>query len=234
MYHGYASFPNHFTFVVTINDPQLNDDLASRAVVIRIKQPTAITAWRQNVETFLENSRGEVMRDIGHILTSPEVPETDFATTFRFPIWKSTILNKIQTNLGDHIKKQSDSLKVTTDHEEWVSIVFDKVNRYNFPTNTSSHTINTNQYRIFVATPILLEWYRGWLGIKIEGVGRGAEGKKFKKMCEEAGFKHSPQVKINTQPRAGYWINPETLAGPKVGIITQVKENPNAWTINSP
>jgi len=221
MYLGYTSFPNHFTFVVTINDPHLSVDLASRAVVIRIRPPEVVAGWRDNIDTFLDTSRIDVFKDIGSILMSPRVKDPDIYSSFRFPIWKSMILNKIDANLGEHIKIQSESLKVNNEWADWLEFVIDKATRY----TCWGNIISASGFQIFVQSRILQEWYHEWSGTSVRTTSRGELGKRIKKLCLDAGMLYTSQVKINGDNRNGFWVNPKQQQGPRVAVTTQHKEN---------
>jgi hypothetical protein len=233
MYVGQSSFPNNFTFVVTINDPQMTEDLASRSVVIRIKPPKVLGGWRENIQTFIETMRLDVLRDIGSIIMAERVADADENSNFRFPIWKTHILNKIGPNLSEHIKEQIELLKVNDDFKDWGDFVYDMVNKYYFVTDNSTATITIHSFRIFVSTSIMFEWFQTFQNKRPGGSPRGAEGKKLKKICESAGFSYAPDVYVKNQCRSGYWINPQLVSGPRAGIVAQVREHPNAWPINS-
>jgi len=231
---GHREYPNHITFVATINDPHLNDDLASRAIVIRVKKPETYGQWERNVDTWIEENRKDVLRDIGSILMSQNIPDPDMNTQFRFPQWKETILNKIDANLGEHIKSQSETLKTNSDYIDWLEFVIDKATRYSIVrADYTEDPINSKDHNIFVGQRIMQEWFAVWAGCKPNGSSKGELGKKLKKICLEAGMIYTPQLKVKGENRSGYWLNPQEKSGSKVAITTQTQENRNVHALRN-
>ena len=228
---GHREYPNHITFVATINDPHLNDDLASRAIVIRVKKPETYGQWERNVDTWIEENRKDVLRDIGSIIMSQNVPDPDMNTQFRFPQWKETILNKIDANLGDHIKSQSALLKSDTDPLEWLEFVKDKVSRYTYSLPGTGRSVSTEGFETFVFGPIMWEWFQDWTGQKRGGSAKGAQGKKLKSLCLSAGMEYTENQPCDNMTRRGYWVNPGNKAAEKIGITTHHERNSNACKV---
>lgn len=228
---GHREYPNHITFVATINDPHLNADLASRSVVIRVKKPETYGAWERNVDTWIAENRIDVLRDIASILMSQNVPDPDMNTQFRFPQWKETILNKIDANLGDHIKAQSEVLKGDSGTDEWLDYIIDKVCRYTYATETRHDRVSTENHRIFVSNSVIAQWWQEWHGLRVTGRLSSSDGRKLKTLCVQAKMLYGDIVKVGDQPTRGYWVNPSATDLRSIGIATQIRESNHALPI---
>lgn len=223
--YGQRSFPNNFTFVCTMNNPELNDDTASRSIIIRLKPPSIYGAWERNIDTFIDTHRLEILEDIGAILMEPKIIDTDVTMNWRFPIWKENILNKIDKNLGDHIKKDIESLKLNNEHEEWLEFVRDKCSRYTFEQVGNSCLVSPDKFQLFIASQILVEWGKEFIGSGAMHLSKDALSKKVKGLSEKAGMIYFPATWVGGMTRRGYLLNPKLENCVRVAIVTQVREN---------
>jgi hypothetical protein len=122
MYVGDISIRNHFTIVVTVNDPSVSADMATRSVPIYLANPgDKHCTWQSGVEAFMDAHRDAIMADILHILREPNV---DQKASIRFPEWEASILSKIcsDKNMGSYIEEGQ--TLIDSDRTNWWEEIF--------------------------------------------------------------------------------------------------------------
>lgn len=92
LYVGTEKIPNRFTFFFTFNGATFSKDLAQRTVPIFLKRPTYTVKWRENLKTYIQNHRLEIISEILDILGNEAPP---IKSTMRFPAWECNVLAKL-------------------------------------------------------------------------------------------------------------------------------------------
>jgi hypothetical protein len=203
---GYRSYENHTTFIMTVNEPHISEDLATRAIVIRLAPPKAGVTWvEENVQTFLEEHRIGILQDMAYTLSLPSTGYERPCTT-RFPTWERTILHRItQEDLGSKFVEDTKKLQDrTAEYEAWYDHVLKNISGYRYDTRM----VSPSDFKIFITSSILLEWYESFVNVRYAS-SRGQAGKDLKKMCSNVGMVYK-EVKVNGTKYRGWQFNPES------------------------
>lgn len=92
-HYGQFSRPNDLTYYLTANYPKLSDDMATRAVLIRIGKPKHETDFVGWAAAFLRQHRAHVLSDIYQLLGQP-LPNQRPAHTDRWQAWNHEVLGR--------------------------------------------------------------------------------------------------------------------------------------------
>lgn len=95
LYHGFATRPNHLTYVVTVNGASFSKDMTERSVVIELAQPTTSPTWYAETTAFIVEHRDEIVADVRWHLEKK--PGKKLTSTDRWPDWCRGVLSKIDT-----------------------------------------------------------------------------------------------------------------------------------------
>ena len=165
VYIGPVTIENHFTICVTLNNPSLSPDLASRAVVIRLDKPDMSAAWEDEVANYIEVNRKEIFKDIIHILaakTSEQKPAT------RFPGWERIILNKCAagSDISTYIETSQDQIEAKLDTGEWEVYVAEQLQLYFYRLKESTYQVGVHvdvgAIEWLVSSRVWIKWYADW------------------------------------------------------------------------
>lgn len=117
MWVGDIRIRNHFTTIVTVNDPSVSADMASRAVPIYLSHPEKKDPnWEPSVEKFIDEHSDEIMADILHTIASE--PKTE-DSSIRFPQWERAILNKCTNDLDVKTYIKSGQSEINSEKNNW-------------------------------------------------------------------------------------------------------------------
>lgn len=172
LYRGAVIIPNDFTYIVTVNDPSVSPDLASRAVPISLcKPPVQDALWVHNVEKFLEENRTRLFQDIGHIISREKIQK---APATRFPVWEEVVLNKlINKDLNHHIKSAQQQLNVESD-TGWQDFLLDQLSEYSvgyLHLEKVMDRYNPEELNWFISSSIVQRLYLQFSGTKNARMG---------------------------------------------------------------
>ncbi len=99
MYHGEGRRPNNILWVITLNTPTLDSDLASRCIPVSVVRPKqTIAGWKSNVIETLDQWRWELIAMLIHMLLQPTDP---IRTRTRWATWEQDVLSKIPEKYGN-------------------------------------------------------------------------------------------------------------------------------------
>jgi hypothetical protein len=129
MYHGAIEMRNHFTTIVTVNDPSVSNDMATRTVPIYLAHPgTKNNRFKKDYEKFIDTYRTEIIADILSIL---DQPTEDIETNSRFPEFEAEVLNKIDPcpGLGNYIE-EGQSLLDADKVNWWEDLLIETLAKY--------------------------------------------------------------------------------------------------------
>jgi hypothetical protein len=89
MYVGESSRPNNVIWVITMNGASLSEDMAQRAVVIKLSRQDYRAGWQDEVEQFIENNRADIIADAIGILS---VEKGSLSKHSRWETWEREVL----------------------------------------------------------------------------------------------------------------------------------------------
>jgi len=117
---GFSQLKNHFTWVATANSPHFNKDMASRAVLIKLKKPVnPDPLWQKNLENFIDDNKRQILADIGHLIMADDVHLNVAKDVARWGPWLSTILNKLDTAAHESMSSGQNELMASDDIESF-------------------------------------------------------------------------------------------------------------------
>ena len=90
LYQGEGSRPNHFVYSMTVNGPNLSEDLASRSILIRCQRPAYDPGWEDRVHRFIAENRWNLISDIIARINSPSV--SNIEQYGRFSSWEEKVI----------------------------------------------------------------------------------------------------------------------------------------------
>ena len=91
-----ATINNDFMYVITMNQPSMPLDLATRTVVIRLKRPEYSHEWNRNIDEFLDKEGDSIVKDILFLISSKG---TSCVIDSRYPEWIDEIVRKCMPNV---------------------------------------------------------------------------------------------------------------------------------------
>ena len=89
-FKGEGCMPNHFVYAMTVNGPNLSEDLASRSILIKCQRPAYDPGWEDRVRRFIDENRWNLISDIIAKLKSPR--SVTFDHYGRFSSWEEKVL----------------------------------------------------------------------------------------------------------------------------------------------
>jgi hypothetical protein len=126
MYVGTVARPNDATFFITFNMPEMSRDLAQRAVIIKLGQPSTsdFVEWSNR---FLTENRLQLMADLLDILRRPDAGIIDHGNRDRWQAWQQNVLAKIVGSDTNAVAREIISRRpvVDADADESVTIIFE-------------------------------------------------------------------------------------------------------------
>ena len=96
-YHGEGRRPNSLVWVITLNTPSLDSDLASRGIPISLSKPELSPTWKSDTIAFIKENRWGIISAILEILKSPCDPLTCVS---RWGAWDNDVLARIAPRFG--------------------------------------------------------------------------------------------------------------------------------------
>jgi hypothetical protein len=93
LYEGEGHRPNNLLWIITLNSPTLDSDLASRGVAVSLKRPDYAPDWRTEMLSMIDDKRWEIIAALIDLL-STKTETIDTAT--RWGSWENGVLAKVQ------------------------------------------------------------------------------------------------------------------------------------------
>lgn len=167
LFKGPVVFPNNFTYVVTANEPSVNQDLATRAAVIRLSRPDrSVGDWEGEAKAYIDGNRAAIFADIAYLIESERVVRP--AAT-RFPRFEYDILNKLG-DCGDHLQSGQEVIRATDEDLGFEEFFFDQLGRYtdhNWEHAKRLDECAEHDAQILVASSLAQEWYCRYRGVPV-------------------------------------------------------------------
>ncbi len=88
---GEATRTNLMTWLITANGASMSTDLSARSVEIRLADPTYSADWLEDLLSFIDSNRAELVGDIVTFLRSPKKL---LARTTRWATWEKEVLSR--------------------------------------------------------------------------------------------------------------------------------------------
>ena len=104
LYEGEGRRPNNLLWIITLNTPSLDSDLASRSIPVSVKKPTYSPDWKTETLALVESHRWGIISALIAMLKT-DTPRLDTVT--RWGAWENEVLSKIGSFCPDIPKLQS-------------------------------------------------------------------------------------------------------------------------------
>jgi len=121
MYVGNGERVNYLTWIFTSNTPALSNDLASRAVVVKIGQADHSVDFEAEINDIIENHRLDLLADIKARLEEPASGQV-MQYHDRWQAWQSTVLSRFEN--ADTIAKEIQERRKEVDDDAAVAEVW--------------------------------------------------------------------------------------------------------------
>lgn len=134
MYVGTRSRPNSFTYIFTLNDASLSQDMSQRVVRIKLKKHfNDSTSLLSDVDQFIDLNIDEIRAEMLYWLDKYSRQNVIFKEAFRFPKWAKCVLaactNDIDSCLRE-IKERQGEVDSDDDKGNFESYLVDSLSSY--------------------------------------------------------------------------------------------------------
>lgn len=92
MYFGEGNVPNTLSVVLTLNGATLSCDMAQRCIIIELARPEYSGTWEEEVRTYIQEHREQILADMMAELQRPTPPLTKFT---RWGQWERDVLARV-------------------------------------------------------------------------------------------------------------------------------------------
>ena len=125
-YRGEGTRPNTMSYCLSLNTPELDDDLAIRSVEISVRRPVSYDGWLDRMTAFLVEKRLVVVSTLLHLLQHG-LGHDDFpAERFRFAAWTAGVLRMVAKNPLKAIETANERQKrLNAEHDEADQFTFE-------------------------------------------------------------------------------------------------------------
>ena len=115
LYEGEGRRPNNLLWIITLNTPTLDSDLASRSIPISVKKPVYSPDWKTETLSMITEKRWGIVSAMMDMLKT-ETPRMDTST--RWGAWENEVLSKIVKQYPDIPKLQELILERQRDFDD--------------------------------------------------------------------------------------------------------------------
>ena len=125
LYEGEGRRPNNLLWIITLNTPSLDSDLASRSIPVSVKKPVYSPDWKTETLALIESHRWGIISTLITMLKT-DTPRLDTVT--RWGAWENEVLSKIGSFCPDIPKLQSiilDRQRAFDDEADEVQLIRD-------------------------------------------------------------------------------------------------------------
>lgn len=152
MYTGEASVPNSFTWMITMNGPNLSSDISQRVVVIDLVRPEYDSSWGVRLDRFVNENRWRIIADIKEVFENdPEVPHD--SNLSRWAGWDLEVLGRAAAEINEALQVLAERRRETNADANEADMLLDflkeRINPCNYPENE----------RIHIPVALMAKWY---------------------------------------------------------------------------
>jgi hypothetical protein len=206
---GHRQIPNYATWIITANMPQITEDLATRAQVVRLARPTHGAAWaEEHVWDFIENERKLILADVYYLLSEPDVIHGN--TLSRFPSWEKSVLNKVMRAPLEYAKKFKTDHEIlsrdaaNTEADDYRDFCTEFVQNYKEPLG-ACYNVSPESHQIFVTSQMMHYFYEVCFKRNVAYSSKTA--RDIRQLAEKSGFVYADRVRIKANLFRGFYIS---------------------------
>jgi len=173
LYQQSVNIDNRFTFCATYNVPDLDVDMADKAIIIRMKRKTEnrIEQFDTEIKKWIDENHSGILNDIYYHLEyaqSEVCKSSNYKAFTRFPEWEHTtikpniVLNKIQfeelEKLEKLVEREKNSVNESV-HDDFIHYVADSLKQYKMVGTGKQYDVETDDINIFIGIPTIIDFY---------------------------------------------------------------------------
>jgi len=162
LYVGEGCRPNNLLWIITLNTPTLDSDLASRSIPISIKKPTYDGDWKENILTFIAEHRWGIVAAMLDLL---KIDTPALTSSSRWGSWENQVLAKVSKYYPDVAKLQSlfiERQRSFDDEADEISLIHD-----GFVEAINASGVDPEQYPCFIKNALASDIYNEVTGARV-------------------------------------------------------------------
>jgi hypothetical protein len=159
MYVGEEQRPNYLTWLLTLNGVALGDDMAQRAVVIKVVRGTNSGTWYEDTRRFVDDHRQQIISDVIGALRSDRNPLTRFS---RWAAWEHDVMARLPS--PDAIQK----LIVDRQNESNCELDEAEILEEFFAEQLRMRGCDPETATVHISSALACEWYGAAMGEKVK------------------------------------------------------------------
>lgn len=197
LYIGEAKRPNTMTWFLTLNGASLSTDMAQRCVVVKLVQPRRSGTWEEEINSFIERHRWDIIADLVAALRAPAVELSSYS---RWGAWEEHVLSRLPEPADAQRVILERQATVDVESEE-LDILAEFIER-----QLRLAGFSTRERAIFIPSRIMADWYNTAHNDRKQVT---AISRIIRQHCEEG---HLPRLRVETGRRWGrgfIWEGPE-------------------------
>ena len=207
LYCGEGRRPNNFLWIITLNTPTLDSDLASRSIPLSVKKPPYSASWKADTFKLIDENRGGILAELLQLLKESK-PKQDFRVKTRWGAWEKDVLAKIPGKYGDVGEIQKfiiDQQDTFDDEADEISLICDGLeaairrNKY-YP---------NREYAFFFPNELAAEIYNDATGTRF---GKKTALRELRGLAKDS-IKELESHKHYTYGRGFLWVSDRAIAG---------------------
>ena len=211
LYVGEGRRPNNLLWIITLNTPSLDSDLASRCVVISVKKPEYSSDWRTGILQFIETHRWGIVSALLNMLKQ----ETPHLASCRWSAWENEVLSKVHSHYSDLPKLQSLFMERQRDFDDEADEI--SLIRDGFIEAVRVAEIEIKQYSCFFKNALAANIYNEVTGAHVR---KNTALREIKNMIRMGSIKELIESEHGVYGRGFVWTS-DTAFEDKVQLITR-------------
>ena len=226
LYHGEAVRPNTLTWILTLNGLSLSTDLAQRCVIIKLARGDNEASWFENLISYIDAKRHEIIADCIAFLRSP--PRAELTHYSRWASWDQGVLSRLEnpTEAQQLIAERQSACDADDDDMDLVEDFFRKqLERLGYDPDRQS---------IRIPVAIVHRWYAWGTGEKVKVA---SATRRLKQASDEGQLHRLQPDRSRTYGRCFKWegencdVNEPTKNDltARIHEASQTKDGKDAW-----
>lgn len=210
MYVGEFQRPNNVVWFITVNGASLSEDMAQRAVVIKLARQEYRPGWQNDVSQFIEANRHEIIGDAIGILSTEQTQLRRFS---RWEAWEREVLSCV-TDPGEAQKVIAERQAETNVDNEEAEIIEE-----HFAERLAELNYDPEIAVVRIPRSIACEWYLKATNEK--GISNTKITRVIKQLIEEKTIKRIQEDSSRNYGRCWIWYG--TASDPASKISNDIE-----------
>ena len=219
LYEGEGRRPNNLLWIITLNTPSLDSDLASRGIPVSISKPDYSPDWKTETLALIESKRWGIISALIAMLKT-DTPQLNTCT--RWGAWENEVLAKIGPFYPDMTKLQSMILerqRAFDDEADEVSLIHD-----GFVEAIKNADLDAELYPCFFKNSLASDIYNSVTGARVR---KNTALRDIKNLIRTGAFPELSESQHGIYGRGFIWVT-ETAIGEDNNIQLVIRPEPSA------